>query len=194
MERVALAAGHKDIPLAWIDVDRDDRLAVVAASGQELVPVLEHEGTVVVDSTEIMRYLEALKPDPPLWPAETAARAELDVFLDWFNRLWKAWPNQIEAELVDYEEADDERIAPLSAELGAALDVFERLLDGRAYLWGDFSAADCAAFPFVKYAAIPPEPDDDHLFHQILTEHQPLGDDHPRLAAWIQRVDALPRA
>ena len=193
MERVALAAGHKDIPLAWIDVDRDDRSAVVSASGQELVPVLEHDGTVVVDSTEIMRYLEGLKPDPPLWPADTAARAELDVFLDWFNRLWKAWPNQIEAELVDYEEADDERIAPLSAELSAALDVFERLLDGREYLWGDFSAADCAVFPFVKYAAIPPEPDDVELFHQILAEHQPLGDDHPRLRGWIERVDARAR-
>ena len=194
MERVALAAAHKGISLAWIDVERDDRSPVVAASGQERVPVLEHDGTVVVDSTEIMRYLEALKPEPPLWPTDVAARAQLDVFLDWFNRLWKVWPNQIEAELVDYEEPDDERIAPLSAELGGALDVFERLLTGREYLWGDFSAADCAVFPFVKYAAIPPEPDDDHLFHHILTEHQPLGDDHPRLRAWIERVDARPRA
>ena len=194
MERVALAAGHKGIPLAWIDVGRDDRSAVLAVSGQELVPVLEHDGAVVVDSTEIMRYLERIQPEPPLWPADAARAAELDVFLDWFNRLWKAWPNQIEAELVDYEEADDERIAPLSAELGSALDVFERLLDGRDYLWGDFSASDCAAFPFAKYAAIPPEPDDDELFHQILAEHQPLGDDHPRLRAWIERVDALPRA
>ena len=194
MERVALAAGRKGIPVAWIDVDRDDRSAIVEASGQELVPVLEHEGTVVVDSTEIMRYLEQLQAEPPLWPSEPARAAELDVFLEWFNRLWKAWPNQIETELVDYEEADDERIAPLSAELSGALDVFERLLVGRDYIWGDFSAADCAAFPFVKYAAIPPDPDDDELFHQILTEHQPLGDDHPRLREWIERVDALPRA
>jgi glutathione S-transferase len=194
VERVSLAAGYKGIPLAWIDVERDDRSAVVAASGQELVPVLEHDGTVVADSTEIMRYLEALQPEPPLWPTDPARHAELDVFLDWFNRLWKAWPNQIEAELVDYEEADDERIAPLSAELSNGLDVFEALLDGRDYLWGDFSAADCAAFPFVKYAAIPPDPEDDHLFHQILSEHQPLGDDHPRLRAWIERVDARPRA
>lgn len=194
MERVALAAGHKGIRLEWIDVGRDDRSAVVAVSGQERVPVLEHDRNVVVDSTEIMRYLEALQPEPRLWPRDAAARAELDVFLEWFNGLWKKWPNQIEAELVDFEEPDDARIAPLSAELGAALDVFEHLLDGRDYLWGDFSAADCAAFPFVKYAAIPPEPDDDHLFHQILSEHQPLGDDHPALAAWIRRVDQLPRA
>jgi glutathione S-transferase len=194
VERVALAAGHKGIPLEWIDVDRDDRSAVVAVSGQERVPVLEHDGTVVVDSTEIMRYLEAFQREPRLWPRDAAARAELDAFLDWFNRLWKRWPNQIEAELVDYEEPDDERIAPVSAELGAAVDVFERLLAWRDYVWGDFSAADCAVFPFVKYAAIPPETDDDHLFHQILTEHQPLGDDHPSLRAWIERVDARPRA
>jgi glutathione S-transferase len=194
VERVALAAGHKDVPLAWIDVDRDDRSVVVAASGQEKVPVLEYEGTVVVDSTEIMRYLERLEPEPPLWPTDAARAAELDVFLDWFNLLWKVWPNQIEAELVDYEKPDEERIAPLSAKLRGALDMFERLLDGRDYLWGDFSAADCAVFPFVKYAAIPPEPDDDHLFHHILTKHQPLGDGHPRVRRWIDRVDARPRA
>ena len=156
--------------------------------------MLEHDGAVVVDSTEIIRYLERLQPEPCLWPTDAARATELDVFLDWFNRLWKAWPNQIEAELVDYEQPDEARIAPLSAKLRSALDMFERLLEGRDYLWGDFSAADCAVFPFVKYAAIPPEGDDDHLFHQILTEHQPLGDDHPRLRAWIERVDALPRA
>jgi glutathione S-transferase len=136
VERVALAAGHKGLPLGWIDVDRDDRSAVVAASGQGRVPVLEHDGVVVVDSTEIMRYLERLQPEPPLWPADAARATELDVFLNWFNQLWKAWPNQIEAELVDHEEPDDARIAPLSAKLRGALDVFERLLERRDYLWG----------------------------------------------------------
>jgi glutathione S-transferase len=73
------------------------------------------------------------------------------------------------------------------------LDLFERLLTGREYLLGDFGAADCLAYPFLKYAA-GRDPADDELFHRILEEHQPLGDDHPRLAAWIARVGERPRA
>lgn len=57
----------------------------------------------------------------------------------------------------------------------------------------DFSAADCAAFPFLKYARIR-DPEDTERYHRILDEHQDLGEDHPRLAAWIDRVDGRPRA
>jgi glutathione S-transferase len=34
VERVALAAGHKGLAIAWVDVDPDDRSPVVAVSGQ----------------------------------------------------------------------------------------------------------------------------------------------------------------
>ncbi|MDX6515275.1 MAG: hypothetical protein QOH73_941, partial [Gaiellaceae bacterium] len=66
-------------------------------------------------------------------------------------------------------------------------------LAGRDFLFGGFSAADCAAFPFVKYALLY-DGADEEPFHRILRDHLPLGADHVRLAAWIQRVDALPRA
>ena len=52
----------------------------------------------------------------------------------------------------------------------ASLDLFERLLDGRDYLFGGFSAADCAAFPFLKYA-LDRNGDDDEAFHEILREY-----------------------
>jgi glutathione S-transferase len=79
--------------------------------------------------------------------------------------------------------------------MAAALDRFERMLTGRDHLMGDeFSAADCAAFPFVKYAALELDPADDELFHRVLDEYQLLGDDHPRLQDWIRRVDERPRA
>ena len=74
----------------------------------------------------------------------------------------------------------------------AALERFEAMLDGRAYLMGDaFSAADCAAYPFLKYAAWR-DPADDELFHRVLDGYQQLGDGHQGLAAWIARVDERP--
>ncbi len=192
VERVALAAGHKGIDIEWIDVDPDDRREVERVSGQTLVPVLVDGERVVVDSTEILRYLEELKPDPPLFPADGSRRAELDVFLDWFNRVWKRPPNEIDAERAK-EDPDAERVRVLGDEITGALDLFESLLDGRDYLFGEFSAADCAAFPFLKYALLYDEADTEP-FHLILREFQPLGGDHPRLEAWIRRVDERPRA
>src|SRR5436305_12869859 len=95
VERVTLAAAYKGIELEHVPVPEDDRSAVEAVSGQPLVPVIEHDGRVVTDSTAILRYLDELVPEPPLFPRETARRAELDVFLDWFNRVWKRPPNAI---------------------------------------------------------------------------------------------------
>lgn len=155
--------------------------------------MIEDEGTIVVDSMEIVGYLEERHPDPPLYPDDEARRAEMLVFIAWFNQVWKRAPNEIEAEL-GKPDPDHSRIAHLGAEMAAALDRFEALLAGRSHLMGDdFSAADCAAFPFLKYA-VSHEAGDDELFHRILDEHQQLGDDHPRIADWVRRVDERPRA
>lgn len=192
VERVALAAGHKRLEVDWVDVHPADRGEVERVSGQPLVPVLVEGGRVVVDSTEILRYLEQRTPEPPLFPSDSARRAELDVFLDWFNRVWKRPPNEIEAER-GRETPDRDRIDDLGRELTESLDLFEALLDGREYLFGEFSAADCAAFPFLKYALLYDEHDTE-TFHLILREFQPLADGHTNLAAWILRVDERPRA
>lgn len=193
VDRVALALAHKRLAVESVVIDYGDRSEVQRVSGQGLVPVIDDEGTVVADSMEILRYLEQRYPGAPLYPADEARHAEMIVFIDWFNQVWKRPPNEIEAELAT-PNPDRERIAELADEMAAALDRFEAMLSGRDYLMGsDFSAADCAAFPFLKYARVR-DPADDELFHRILDEHQQLGDGHPRLAAWIRRVDALPRA
>jgi glutathione S-transferase len=192
VERVALAAGYKGMRIEWIDLDPSDRSEVERISGQPLVPVLVDDGQVVPDSTAILRYLESHVPGPPLFPRERARRAEVEVFLDWFNRVWKRAPNEIDAERRQ-ATPDQQRIKALGRELGAALDLFENLLDRRDYLFGEFSAADCAAFPFLKYAVLHDE-EDTEAFHLILREFLTLSGDDSNVAAWIRRVDERPRA
>ncbi len=99
VERVALALAYKGLQAEPVEIDPNNRSPVVAASGQELVPVLDDDGRIVFDSTRILEYLEERYPDPPLYPREPARRAECVLLVDWFNRVWKSAPNAIEAEL-----------------------------------------------------------------------------------------------
>jgi glutathione S-transferase len=203
VERVALALAYKGLAVESVLIDYADRSPVLAVSGQELVPVIEDGGVVVSDSLRILRHLEERHPNPRLFPSNPARRAELEVFLDWFDRVWKVAPNAIETELAR-READPletdvavdparRRVAEPSAQMRTHLGLFEALLDGRDHLFGEFSAADCAAFPFLKFAA-GRDPADDERFHRILEEHQrPAAAELPRLTAWIERVDARPR-
>jgi glutathione S-transferase len=192
VERVALAIGHKGLDVEWVDHDPRDRSAIHALSGQRLVPVLEVDGGVIADSMRIVADLEARHPDPPLWPADPARRAEIDVFVEWFDRVWKVPPNAIDAEL-DAPDPDERLIAGWAAEMRGWLGWFDALLDGREHLMSaDFSAADVCAFPFLRYAT-QSDPGDDERFHHILSEHLALDGEFPRLRDWIERVDQRPR-
>jgi glutathione S-transferase len=192
VERVALAAGHKAIEIEWIDVEPDDRSPIEAVSGQRLVPVLVDGETVLSDSPVIIEWLEERVPDPPLYPRDAARRAEVRVFLDWFNNVWKRPPNLIAAE-EEKAEPDAARIAELGSRMRGAIPLFEDLLTGRDYLFGDFGIADVIAFPFLKYAIFGAPAADEERFHHILVEQQPLAADSP-LRAWAARVDAHPRS
>ncbi len=192
VERVTLALAHKGLDAEVVMCDPADRSTIAEVSGQTLVPVLDDDGLILSDSTVILRHLETRNPDPPLWPADEARAAELDVFVDWFNRVWKAPPNAIADEL-ESGQPDWARVRALEAELHASLELFEAMLGERAHLFGDrFGAADCIAFPFLKYGLVF-DREDDEPFHRILIEHLAFGDSHPRLEAWVRRVDQRPR-
>jgi len=192
VERVALALAYKGLSVEWVQVPYDDRAEVERVSGQPLVPVLVDGELVLPDSPAILRHLDELVPDPPLWPRDPARRAEADVFVDWFNQVWKQPPNLMAAEL-EQQDPDPSRVDELGRRVTAALDRFEALLDGRDHLLGDeFGIADVVAFPFLKYMTVWDE-GDTHVFHELLRDWQRPGR-HPRVEAWIARVDARPRA
>jgi glutathione S-transferase len=188
VERVALGCGIKGVEVEWVDHDPDDRAAVLALSGGPLVPVAEFGAEVVGDSMRILERLEALVPDPPLWPPEPAERAAAETFVEWFNEVWKGPPNALDA---DVPPAD---AVALSARMQAWTERFERRLAAQPFLLGGrVTIADVCAYPFLRYAARAPDPDDDERFHAILHAELSRGT-HPALDRWIGRLAALPRA
>ena len=186
VERVALALAYKGLEVESVEVDPADRTPVRAAErpgprARSLVDGDERS----TDSTRILHHLERRFPDPPLFPADPAARAEVEVFLDWFNRAWKREPNLI-CDAIERGAGDSADVARWSGRMQRRLDLFEGLLTGRDHLFGAFGAADCAAWPFLRYA-VAIEPDDDELFHRVLHERMSL-DDAPRPPARMDRA------
>lgn len=193
VERVALAAAYKGIEVDWVDHDPADRSALVGLSGQRLVPVAEIEGEVIADSTRIVERLDGLAPESPLYPRVNSERARVAIFIEWFNGIWKAPPNGIEAER-SRPEPDQAAIAELRELTHSTLALFEAMLEGADFLFGPMpGAADFCAFPFLKFATIDPLPGDDEPFHPILAECLRPAET-PRLRSWIERIDAMPRA
>jgi glutathione S-transferase len=146
VERVTLALAHKNLEVESIWVDPRDRSPVEQLSGQQLVPVIDDGGRVVFDSTAILRYLEERYPPPPLYPHEEAQRAAVDIYIDWFNRVCKRPPNEIEAELLA-DRVDQQRVDELAAWMARNLDVHERLLAARDYLFGETTSRRPTAPP-----------------------------------------------
>ena len=187
-ERVALALAHKGVEVESVVIRYSDRTPVIEVSGQPLVPVLvDDDGTVIADSRRILRHLEATRPGPPLFPADPCRRSGLEVFMEWFDEVWKGPPNALADDPLSEEET-----SALAARIDAWQDVFEGFLAGPDYLLGEFSAADCLAYPFLRYGALTESPDDER-FHHVLVDHLSL-DGRPNLAAWIGRMSERPQA
>ena len=183
-DRVTIALAYKGVHHEEVAIDPGDRVPVRELSGQDLVPVLEDDGRLLHDSPAILDHLEARFPDPPLYPRDASARAQVELFCDWFNRVWKVAPNAITDHGPDAAHAEA---------LERHQDRLEALLsDGREHLCGDFGMADVTAWPFLRYAA-DAVAEDDHAFHQVLRDHLSL-EGRPRLTAWIERVGARSEA
>jgi glutathione S-transferase len=191
VERVAIALALKDLETESVVISYEDRSPVVEVSGQGLVPVIVDDGEVVADSIRILRHLDERYPEPRLFPADRARRAEVDIFLEWFNEVWKRAPNAMEDEL-EKPAPDRALVDQLSGRMRATLPLFESLLELRDHLFGELSAADLAAYPFLKYGESR-DPADDELFHRLLADHLRLDGGYPRLSAWIARIAALPQ-
>ena len=77
--KVRMALRFKGIEFEAREVDHESRAALVEVSGQELSPVIEHDGRVLNDSEAILNYLDANWRDAPrLIPADRDGRRRSD--------------------------------------------------------------------------------------------------------------------
>jgi len=143
------------------------------------VPVLVDNGPggdlEIFDSTQVFEYIETIRPAPALWPAEPKARARA--------RLLELKSDEVYfppiVRLMGLQATPDDAAA-VEARTAATqfYDELERAMDRRQWLAGEhYSYADIAF-----YMA--------QLFGARMTA--PMGDAHPRLQAWRERMSARP--
>ena len=85
-EKVRLMLDFKGLDYRVVDHSPGpDQFALLKLSGQRQVPIIEHDGSVIHDSTAIALYLEHAFPDTrPMLPSDFGQRRAV---LDWEDRL-----------------------------------------------------------------------------------------------------------
>jgi glutathione S-transferase len=178
--KVRMVLEHKHLVFETIDGLAPAGHARLAAVNPRLeVPVLLDGELVVINSPQIVAYLEHRYPDRPVYPADPAARVaalawerQADTLLDAIihdvsNGGFGFPPDTQPAGLLDAARED---LAPLYAEL-------ERTLADREFLCGALSIADLALFP--------------HLTAVRFLDIACDGATHPRVLAWYKRLRQL---
>ncbi|HEY6980063.1 glutathione S-transferase family protein [Reyranella sp.] len=147
---------------------------VLRINPKRQVPVLVDGDLEIFDSTQIFEYLEMLRPEPALWPADPKARARARLLEHKSDEVY--FPHIVR--LMGLQATLDD---PLAVEARAAAtacyDEMERVLGERDWLAGAYSYADIAF-----YMA--------QLFGARMTA--PMTEAHPRLLRWRDRMSARP--
>jgi glutathione S-transferase len=144
------------------------------------VPVLVDADVVIVNSADIVSYLEFRYPTKPVYPQAPAARVHA--------RAWeRAADTLIDAVLTDisyWKWADRQDSMPAGlleaarAQLRLVYDALERDLARQEYISGPLSIADISLFP--------------HLASVRAMEVAFSAQEHPNLTRWFRQMRALP--
>ena len=181
--KVRLVLAHKKLSFVSVDAlarSSQDRLGAVNPRAE--VPVLVDGEITVVNSADIVAYLEHRHPHPPVLPAAPGARVAARAWERLADGVFDAilhdisiwtWPThrRHDAPPAGLLESGFRDVATILARMEAALH-------GQDFLCGDFSIADIAVFPHVSSL-------------------KPLGlapgvETHPGLSAWNERLRAMP--
>jgi glutathione S-transferase len=76
--KVRAALGYLGLPYEELPQQRDDRSALIAASGQPLTPVMVKDGIGMFDSGAILRHLHCTTPGSTLFPQDPDAMRKLE--------------------------------------------------------------------------------------------------------------------
>ena len=175
--KVRLVLAVKGLEAELIDgLDPRNHQALLSVNGRVEVPVLQDEEVVVVNSADIVAYLDHRFPDQSVLPRDPAQRVKArrwkriaDTLIDpiltnisywsWMNRSDEPPAGMLEAAAEDLESVYDE---------------LESSVAQRGYVCDELSIADIALFP--------------HLVAAVQLEVPPSRKRHPKVLGWLHSL------
>ena len=147
---------------------------VLRINPKRQVPVLIDGDLEIFDSTQIFEHFESAKPEPALWPAEPKARARARLVEHKSDEVY--FPPIVRLMGLQTTPDDPTAVEARAASL-AFYDGMEKHVGGQEWLAGTYSYADIAFY-----------------MAQLFGERMgaPMGEAHPRLRQWRDRMSARP--
>jgi glutathione S-transferase len=178
--KVRMVLEHKGIEYGAIDgLTRKNHDVLAAVNGRVEVPAIVHEGLVVVNSADIVAYLERVFPERPVYPADHAGYVRA--------RAWERCSDTVvDPILIDVsywtwaerpDRMPDGLLGAARADLAHVYDALEAELAHGDFVCGALSIADLALFPQLTAA------------RTLDVAFDPAR--CPRLLGWTKRMRAL---
>ena len=151
--KVQIVLEHKGLEYEMLDAlsyANHERLATVNTRLE--VPAIDHDGLIVVNSADIVAYLDRVFPGQAVYPADVE---------DWVRaRAWERCADTVvDPILVDIsywvwairkDAMPDGLLEAARADLTKIYDALDRELEGRDWLCEELSIADIALFPHLS--------------------------------------------
>ena len=135
---------HRIIDLKAKPADFVEKYKRAGGTGSALVPLLEHGGQYVIESTVVARYIAEYVGGPELYPRTPDDLERIERFLSQWSDVETTYYDLLRAS----SDAQAEERRALFVDRLAAVD---ELLDRAPFLLGDdFSFAECIAGPWVQ--------------------------------------------
>jgi glutathione S-transferase len=164
--RTRLVLAAKGVEHESVQVDLSNKPAWLRElNPRNRVPVIEHDGHVLIESEALGEYLDEVYPQPRMMPADPAGRARVRALMRRFEDLSDAY--------YAARRGDEGALGDLYGELGWV----EQLLTEHAYLAGDeYTLAEPGYWPWIVRV--------DRVGGTL--------DGFPAIRRWLERLDARP--
>lgn len=178
--KVRIALYEKGVPFERVRALHGDcnRTDFIDVNPRAEVPALIEDGFALYDSTIICEYLEDRHPQPALYPADPRLRAKCRLVEDLADTQLDAAMYAVTVVEFGRRESHPAMHEAAVRDMGRLYDEFEQLLGDSDFFCGAYSIADIAVVPHLAAASF--------LGFGLDAER------HPRLLAWLGRVQERP--
>lgn len=187
--RVWLGLEHKGIAyeLRTMSFSAGDlrRPEFLAVNPRARVPAIEDDGFALYESVAIVEYLDEKYDGPKLFPGDVRSRARVRRLVQECDQYYAVAMEKLVDEVLFKPQAawDAAAIASGRETLAKELAMWEGLIGGEWLAGGTVSAADFTLYPLIALTLRMEKKNPD------LNARGAIG---PKIAAWMQRAEALP--